>query len=111
MAETLVPTSDFVGKLRLARRAPSSKEPGLPVSHLRGMFGSHQQSSAADVAAVSEPVIHKQVTYEIYGSPTTPASINYLDAPRSYTPLKTRRCRSAGRLPRTSGLAPIRSRP
>ncbi|EFG79136.1 hypothetical protein HMPREF0591_1033 [Mycobacterium parascrofulaceum ATCC BAA-614] len=53
---------------------------GLSVSHLRGMFGSHQKSSAGDVAAVIEPVIHKQVTYEIYGSPTTLASINYLDA-------------------------------
>lgn len=53
---------------------------GLSVSHLRGMFGALHRNSAGSAAAVIQPLIHKRVTYEVFGPATTVASINYLDA-------------------------------
>lgn len=63
---------------------------GLSVSRLRGEFGTHQKPSAGKAAEVIEPVVHKQVTYEIFGPATTAARIDYLDAKAQPRQVKVR---------------------
>ncbi len=53
---------------------------GFGVYRLHGIFGSHNNASAAEGAANEiVPFNPKEVTLEVFGAPGTVATINYLD--------------------------------
>ncbi|MEB4208853.1 MmpS family transport accessory protein [Mycobacterium sp. 94-17] len=53
---------------------------GLCVYRLHGVFGSHNNTSAAGgISDQTEPFSPKRITLEVFGNPGTVATINYVD--------------------------------